>query len=311
MQPSQAPECGASKYESSFDPQRAKAMQEAEQYNNVSGAMMLIAGLAAILAFVAELGSWSNFGDWLQSQNWASHGALEGFGNWLVEAFPFFFFIFGLWGIAALFMKDRLAKVSRIIFLSLAVPMLLLPVLRGETKRLLLIGVAVCIYIFSRWLAKWANNQRPRDWKIALAEKKRLGWGQEEFARALTKGRASDGHRLAVLKVWHLADADFTEMDKTDLSQLKAASSKLQKQVEALVELGAFGELRTVLPPEYVPYTSLLRLTLKQRYPHAIIDPRKLLENDGVSLAEREAMAETKLYVHPEIVERLESLIDR
>jgi hypothetical protein len=152
--------------------------------------------------------------------------------------------------------------------------MLLLPVFRGEYKRLLLIGVSVCIYLVFRRLAVWANHQRPSDWKTVLAEKKRLSWGPEEFARALTQGRASNGSRLAVFV------APGEHVPQTDL-----------------------------FSPQYEPLTTLLRVTAKQRFPRAL-KPIDLLKRDGVSAEECEALAKTLLYVHPEIADRAKSVIE-
>jgi hypothetical protein len=288
MQPPQAPG-----YNSSFDPQTAKANQEADQYKKVRGVMLIIAGLAAFVAFMAELRSWFVFGDWLNSHEWTSHEALGALVNWLVEAFPLFFLVFGLFGIYALFMKDELAKSIRIIFLVFAVPMLLLPLLRGETKRVLLIGLAVCIYFTSRWLADWAYNQRPRDWKIILAERKRLGLGPDEFARALVKGRASDGNPLAVI---------------VSSGDTLPGRENIHEKIDSLMHRGAYAELKAALPPQYHPMGSMLRLAIKQRFPRAL-NSRDCLTREGISSGEQDSLAESSLYAHEEIAERVKPII--
>jgi hypothetical protein len=247
--------------EFSFDLQAAKAMQEAERYKNARDAALIIAGLAAFAAFFVEMRAWLEVSD---------------------LSLPFF--ILGPFGIFALFDKEPLANVIRPIFLVFAVPMLLLPILRGETKRLLLIGAYVCLYFVCRWLATWLANQRPRDWNTILTEKRRRRWGPEEFARALTRGRASDGSLLAF----------FTNPNEHCLpAQLREGSYMTHE-----------------------PVTTLLRLRLKQRFRRADIsanwnDLLLSLERDGCSPEERELMFKTTLYVHPEISKRVEELIGR
>jgi hypothetical protein len=165
---------GASPTDFSFNLQRAKARQEAEWYNAARGCLLILAGVFAFAAFFVEMRSYLAFSVWLSSYEWTNHETLGSFIEWLAEAFPEYFFVFGFFGIVSLFVDDTLARILRSIFLLLATPMLLLPILREENRRLLLIGVLVFIYFIFRWLAEWAYNQRPRDWKTVLAEKKRL-----------------------------------------------------------------------------------------------------------------------------------------
>jgi hypothetical protein len=244
--------------------------------------MLLIAGFAAVVAFMAELRSWFIFGDCVGSHEWTPHDVLEACVNWLLQAFPAFFFMFGLWGIAALFMKDSI--LTRAIFLLFAIPMLLLPVLRGETERLLLIGLAICIYAISRWLAEWAYNQRPRDWKTILAERKRLAWGAEEFALALTHGRASDGNPLAII--------------------LRPGEDRINVP-DNIHE-----------PPPYEALATLLRLRIRQRFRRVDISDNwislvSLLEAQGCPPEEREELSNTMIYAHPEIADRARPLIGK
>jgi hypothetical protein len=278
---------------SCFNLQTAKAMQEAQWYRNAGEAFLILAGLAAFAAFFAEMRSYFVFSDWLGSNEWTDNETLRSFVEWLAGAFPMYFFVFGVLGIVSLFVKDTFARICRSIFLLVAIPMLLLPILREENIRLLLIGVSVCFYFISRWLAKWAENQRPRDWKTVLIEKKRLGWGPEEFAIALTQGRASDGHCLAVIVP---SGGHLPEMED------------IQEKVDDLLRRGAYGQLNAILPPQYVPLTTMLRLTSKQRFPRAL-KPVELLERDGVTPEELKVLAGTLLYVHPEVAGRAESLI--
>lgn len=279
---------------SSINLQTARAMQEAARYKSAAGILLFFSGLAAVTGFLVEMKSYFVFNDWLQAQLWTEHEFLRGIVGWFTEAFPDVFTVFGLLGVASLFMKDDLAKVIRFIFLVFALPMLLLPVLRRDSERLLLIALCIAGYFVFRSVSQYLANQRPRDWKTVLLEKKRLGLGPEEFARALVNGIASDGHKLALFVA---PGADLPEQHE------------IRTQVHELLGREAYGELGAILPPKYEPFTTLLRLRLKQRFPRAF-DPIKCLERDGASESELAMLRNTLFYVHPEIANRLRRVLE-
>jgi hypothetical protein len=276
-----------------FNLQAARAAQEAARYDAARVFCLYLAGLAATAAFLTEMRSYFVFGDWLRTQEWTDHETLRSFLEWIAGAFPIYFLVFGFLGIVSMFLEDTLARICRLIFLCLAVPMLLLPILREERWRLIFIGAFICIYFISRWLSSWAGNQRPRDWKTILAARRRSGWGPEEFAIALTEGRASDGNHLATI---------------VPLRGHLPVPENIEEKVDNVMRRGAYGQLQAVLPPRYEPFITLLRLRSKQRFPRAL-KPVELLERDGVSTEELELLAGSLLYVHPEVAERAKSLI--
>jgi hypothetical protein len=290
MQPSQAPESWGSESASSFDLQTAGAIQEAEQYKNARIVMLSIAGVAAIVAFVAELRSWLTLYDCLLC-----------------------FFVFGFWGIAALFMKDKLAILGRTVFLFIAIPMLLLPILRGEIKRLLLIGVSICVYFSFRRLADWANNQRPRDWNVILAEKKRLGWGPEEFFGALTHGRASDGRPLIMVVKGILIFDPREKRLFRDWNHVSEEAKSVQTDNDILTQREEYEHFKVLkIYPQYHAYTSQFRLALQQkRYPLLNLDLKKAQVALGISDEDFKEMMNADLYVHPEILDRMEDYVKR
>jgi hypothetical protein len=271
-----------------FDLNSAKAAQEAEWFRRASGTCLFVAGLGAFVAFFLEMRSYFVFGDWLALHDWTGHESLRSFIHWLVDAASMFVFAFGFFGILSLFSNDTFARTLRFVFLLVVVPMLLLPILRFEFQRMLLICGCILLYFASRWMANWFKNQRPRDWRTILKEKRRLGWGPLEFAMALTKARASDGKHLAVM----VGPGDPFPI-----------AEGIQEQIESLLREEAYGQLKTVLPPEYESVTTILRLTLKQRFPRAR-DPKASLLRTGVSEDECKAMSQTRIYAHPEIADR-------
>ena len=285
--------------ESSFNLQTAKAMQEATRYKNAAALLRFLAGLAALAAFYTELGSCFAFNDWLLAHEWTEYGFLRSVVEWFTETVPMVLVPFGVFGVLSLLDESSelcaewLTNVIRFLFKMAALLILLVPILRVEQKRLSLIGLLVGIYFLSKWAAKRMADQRPRDWKIIVAERKRLGWGPEEFARALLKGRASDGNSLAVL----------TPPEPILMTK------EIQEKVDNLLLRGAYAELEALKPPPYEPMASFLKLTIKQRFPHAL-KPMECLERDGMSPEDQKALSDTMLYVHTEIVDRVRRIIE-
>jgi hypothetical protein len=301
-----------------FDPRIAKAMQNVWRYRAIKFLLLVIAGLAACVAFWAEWRSWMIFSNWLKITEWTSSETLAGIVDGIVETGSIILLPFGVFGITSLFM-DKNARAMRIIFLLIVFPLLLLPIFRGESKRTLLIGVAICVYAVFRILAVKARNQTPEDWRLALSEMGRLGWGPEDFVKALTHGRASDGLPLVLFLYSGWAS------DRQDLAQWKTANDTLnrlnellqqgawgqQRQYE-LWQQHAFGELFSRSGLTYSAHTSLLRIRLQQHLIPLVNsdsgDVHRLLQ---VTEQECSEMRERMLYVHPEIAERLASLIQR
>lgn len=268
-------------------------MQEAAWYENVAILMLFLAGLCATAAFFLELRSYFIFNDWLQGHTWTEYSALRNIVEWFTEAWPLVFFVFGIVGIASLFMTDDLSAIVRIIFLVLAFPMLLLPIIRGEYERLSMITVFVVCYLLFRWLSRVAKNQRPRDWKIIVAEMRRLNLGPEEFILALLKGTASDGRKLAVM---------------VPPGKYLSEEENIRGKIADLLQRGAHGEIKTVSLPTYSLRVTALQLRLKQKYPRAA-RPIDCLERYGISAEERAVLVGTLFYLHPEIADRVQAII--
>jgi len=132
--------------------------------------------------------------------------------------------VFGIFGVLSLFPIELganwLAKAIRFLFIAVILLTLLVPVLRGEHKRLIIIGLLFSVYFLFRWLSNLMANQRPKDWKILVKERKRLGWRLIDFAAKLPSGKAGDGNPLAIIQLYgpqnskHLFLADRRVIDE-------------------------------------------------------------------------------------------------
>jgi uncharacterized membrane protein (DUF485 family) len=268
----------------SFDPTTAKSVQDAERYRLTSELLLLVSALAVVVFYIAEIGSFKAFTDWLPEHLWTDSQTMQcvlGVASLVVFAF---LTVFGFGGIFSLYAHRQYegGRTVRTAFIWLSLALILPPLAMRDGWYLRVITISGLCYLIIRWVAGWAGNQRPHDWKIILAEMKRLNWGPLEFATALTKGKASDGHPLAFVSSDGATSSIFSE------------------------ESGA--------PVKYERLTTLLTLTLKHRYPWSNVTANWQMLNaslaaSGCTEAEREQLSSTWLYVHSEVEDRVGALI--
>jgi uncharacterized membrane protein (DUF485 family) len=265
----------------SFDPETAKIIQDAGRFRFASELFLVLSALACILCYFAEVVSFSRFTDWLPEQLLADSQSLQRIFAILSFLALAFLILFGFSGIYSLYTRGQF-QTTRLVFIWLSVALILPPLaMRVGWYFRIIIFSGLC-NLFCRWLAKWAGNQRPHDWRIILAEKRRLNWGPLELASALTKGKSSDGHPLAFV-----------------LSE-NTATSHFKYEVADEVK--------------YEKLTSLLTLTLKHRYPWSNVNENwefliALLIEHGCTEEERNQLSRTWLYVHSEVEDRVSALI--
>jgi hypothetical protein len=264
-----------------FDLATSRAMQEAERYSVLTDALRFLSGSASCAVIVAGTISAFHLSEWQREHEWNQSVILRGLVLGLSFLLSLFLALFGVPGILAQFTKRRFG-VSRSQFLMIS-GVLLLPALFLREKFCVnaIEGFAFTHFLTST-AARWADNQRPADWKTIIAEKKRLNWGPLEFVSAMIEGCASDGKRLAYVASSGELDLDdhFSPID---------------------------GNERSI---RYQQSSSILTLTLRQRYRHfqSATVQLALLESDGCSSEERQQMEREFLYVHSEIADRVNSL---
>jgi len=269
-----------------IDLQAARSLQLAGRYETARTLTLFLAGIAGLVAFLAEMRSWFLFGDWLNAHEWTEHAAVENFVNWLLQVFPLLFLVFGVWGIIALFMEDAFSKAIRFLFLMVAVPMLGLPLRNGDWKRVSIIGICVVLYFACRFMANWFADQTPLDWRVILGEKKQQRLDPEEFALALTQGRASDGSRLAILT-------------SPDDPYPCSAANQGRSDDPAVLYQPSMTLYRLILRSHLHPSRSLhWRLHIPSALAECSQEEQAILREHGI-----------RYFVHPEIAERVRKLL--
>ena len=263
----------------------AKAKQDAERYKNARDIFLLISAIAICVLFVTEITAFSTFRDWLSEHSVTEYQLLQSSIKMLAFIFMSILILFWIPGIFSLYADTRY-RVTRSAFLAVSVALLFPPLYLREGKYIKIIILSACIYIIFRILAVWAYGQKPDDWKIILAEKRRFGWGPKQFALALTQGRASDGNYLAIIA----SHEDF-DPEKPFFTREKGNPSLA-----------------------YKTSLSLLTLTIKQRFPHSNITKNwdmllKILIAEGCTPVDRELLSNQVLCLHPEVEDRVMAII--